>query len=195
MQNLKPRSYFAPPWKILLVYLSPKSKQSSPSRKSITWTGTRYIIFCQSKQGQNPTPKPPVGSASQPSRPLPKPNLFHYYNTVNSNFFQWCKSFYCLKVSQEKSQSAWNKCNSRWLWGKWEIQPHSGSVMNTLLYFLPRCEKYFHTTLVNVKYHFISKCFKFRGNSTRGYQKERLACCSSLLKNHFSLWRKKFVTG
>jgi hypothetical protein len=36
--------------------------------------------------------------------------------------------------------------------------------------------------VVNVKYHFISKCFKFRGNSTRGYQKERLACCSSLLK-------------
>lgn len=49
---------------------------------------------------KNPKPKPPVGSANQPSRPLPKPNLFHYYNTVNSNFFfQWCKSFHCLKVS------------------------------------------------------------------------------------------------
>lgn len=62
------------------------------------------------------------------------------------------------------------------------MEPHSSSVMNILLYFLPRCWKYFHTTPVNVKYHFISKCLKFRGNSTRGYQKERLTCCSGLLK-------------
>lgn len=56
---------------------------------------------------KNPKPKPPVGSANQPSKLLPKPNLFHGNNTVNSNFLQWCKSFRCLKmVSQEKSQSA-----------------------------------------------------------------------------------------
>ena len=98
-------------------------------------------------------------------------------------------------VSEEKRPLARSKHNLSWFWKKRKIQPHSGSGKNTSLYCLPRCWKYFHTTVGNVKYHFISKCFKFGSNSTRGYQKERLACCSSLLKKSLFPLEKEIHHG